>query len=83
MKKKTPTLPDNAEFPEEPPPCPIMASRPNLPELFKGMEAQSWANLAAAGEGPPYFRRGKLCWYIVADVQAYLMKNPVKTSEGE
>ena len=83
MKKKSEPHHDDDELLEDSEPRPLMASRPNLPKLFKGMEAQSWANLAAAGEGPPYYRRGKLCWYIVADVQAYLMKNPVKTSEGE
>ena len=83
MKKKTPTLPDDAEFPEEPPPRPIMATRQRMGKWFDGLPPSTLANLAVQGKGPRFYRRGKLAWYDISEAEDYLKQNPVSTSDGE
>lgn len=60
---------------------PIMVSRQEIPKLFPGLKAQTLANLASKGQGPKYYRKGKLSWYVVSEVRAWLTTNPVQTSE--
>ena len=75
--------PTNAVFLNNlPDPRPIMVTRQELPKLFPGMTARTWANLAHLKQGPRYFRIGKFAWYVVADVIEYLTQNPVQTTNG-
>ncbi|RJR43512.1 MAG: hypothetical protein C4576_14220 [Desulfobacteraceae bacterium] len=52
-----------------------------LPERFKGLSEKTLANLRSLGQGPRYYRRGRLIFYDVADIQEWLTKNPVETSD--
>ena len=75
--------PPNAVFLNNlPDPRPIMVTRQELPKLFPGMTARTWANLAHLKQGPKFYRKSKLTWYVVDDVASYLMQNPVETSGG-
>ena len=75
--------PPNAVFLNNlPDPRPIMVTRQELPKLFPGMTARTWANMAHEKKGPKFYRIGKLTWYVVDDVASYLMQNPVETSGG-
>ena len=60
---------------------PLMCTRQRLPDYFDGQSVQTWANLASQGRGPRYWRRGKLCWYVVSQVRDYLMQTPIQTAE--
>jgi len=66
-----------------PDPRPIMVTRQELPKLFLGMTARTWANMAHEKKGPKFYRIGKLTWYMVTDVIEYLTQNPVQTTNGE
>ncbi len=73
--------PPNAIFLENlPNPRPVMVTRQELPKLFPGMTARTWANLAHEKKGPKFYRVGKLAWYVVSDVIDYLKQNPVQTN---
>ena len=76
----TQTLPKNALFVEQGEPRPIMVSRQEARKIFVGLCGQTLANLGARGEGPPYFRRGKICWYRVKDIEDWLTSSPVQTN---
>ncbi len=77
---------EQAKFPKAvflenlPDPRPVMVTRQELPKLFPGMTARTWANLAHLKQGPKYHRRGKLTWYVVDDVIEYLTQNPIHTT---
>jgi hypothetical protein len=62
---------------------PIMATRSELAKIFPGMSTQTWANLAYEKKGPRYYKRGKLAWYRIEEVEEYLTQNPVQTCEWE
>jgi len=82
MKGKKQLLPDDAEFLEDPlAHRPIMATRKELPNLFPGLKWRTLSNMACEGRGPKFYRRGKITWYLIDDVQAWLMENPNSTSE--
>ena len=83
MKRKKQRLPDDAEFPEEPSPRPIMATRQRMEKYFDGWTASTLANLAVQGKGPRFWRVGKLAWYDIAEAEDYLKKNPIITSEED
>jgi len=73
----------NADFLEKlPDPRPVMVTRQELPKLFPGMTARTWANLAYLKQGPKFYRRKKLTWYVVDDVIEYLTQNPIQTTSG-
>ena len=74
-------IPHSAVFLENlPDPRPIMVTRQELPKLFPGMTARTWANLAHEKKGPRFYRIGKLAWYVVDDVIEYLTQNPIHTT---
>lgn len=81
MKGRKQPPPDDAEFPEDPPPRPIMATRQNMGKYFDGWTASTLANLAVQGKGPRFWRVGKLAWYDISEAEDYLKQNPVLTSE--
>ena len=75
--------PPNAVFLENlPDPRPIMVTRQELPKLFPGLTARTWANMAHEKKGPKFYRIGKLTWYVVDEVFEYLTQNPVQTTNG-
>ena len=77
------TIPFKADFLKNiPAPRPFMVTRQELPKLFPGMTARTWANMAHEKKGPKYYRIGKLTWYLVSDVIEYLCQNPIQTSNG-
>jgi hypothetical protein len=77
------TIPSKADFLKNiPDPRPFMVTRQELPKLFPGMTARTWANLAHLKQGPKFYRKGKLAWYVVDDVIEYLTQNPIQTSNG-
>jgi len=77
-----PTIPSNAVILEPGEPQPLYCARQALPKIFPGIAAQTWANWAAQGIGPDYFRVGKLCIYSVPTAIKFLTRHPVKTNEG-
>jgi len=82
--KKRGVLPDDAVYLQDlPDERPIMVTRQELPKLFRGQTAQTWANLAHLKQGPKFYRRGKFAWYVVADVIEHLTQNLTQTSNGE
>ena len=82
--KKPESLPADAVFLENlPDPRPVMVTRQELPKLFPGMTARTWANMAHEKKGPKFYRISKLTWYLVDDVLEYLTQNPIQTSNGE
>jgi len=62
-------------------PSPIMVTRQRVSEYFAGLSAKTLANLACDGEGPPYFKRGKIVWYQISDIENWLTAYPVQTSD--
>ena len=40
-----------------------------------GIKSSTWAKWRANGEGPPYFKLGRLCRYRWAAVEAWLASN--------
>ena len=75
-------LPDNALVIEPGEVRPIMVARQEVAKIFIGLAPQTLANLAHEGSGPRYFRRGKICWYSVSEIEAWLMEQPIKTNGG-
>jgi len=81
--KTTKALPSDATFLESlPEPRPIMCTRQELPKLFPGRTARTWANMAHRKEGPRFFRKGKQTWYLVSEVIEDICQNPIQTSNG-
>lgn len=80
--KKPEPLPADALLLEPGEPRPLMVSRQEAHKIFVGLCGQTLANLGARGEGPPYFRRGKICWYRVSDIEKWLTTSPIQTLEG-
>ena len=79
-----PTIPVNTLLLENlPEPRPIMVTRQELPKLFPGMTARTWANMAHEKKGPKFYRIGKLAWYVIEDVIKYLTQNPIQTSNSD
>lgn len=77
------TIPSNAMFVEPGEVRPLYVARSKVDRLFVGLAPQTLANLAYEGAGPEYSRRGKICWYRVSDIEAWLTENPIKTNGGE
>lgn len=77
-----PTIPSNAVFVEPGNTRPLYVARSKVERLFVGLAPQTLANLAHEGAGPPYSRRGKICWYRVSDIESWLTANPIQTNGG-
>jgi len=79
--KTTKAMPSDATFLESIlEPRPLMVARQEAHKIFIGLCGQTLANLAHEGSGPEYFRRGKICWYRISDIEAWLTQQPVKTN---
>ena len=64
-------------------PCPLYVARAKVEKIFVGLKPRTLANLASLGQGPPYFKGGKICWYKVSDLEDWITRYPVKTFNPE
>ena len=60
---------------------PYAVSRSNINKYFPGLSPKTLANLASKGFGPPFFKRGRLCFYLFEDLKNYVTEFEVKTCE--
>lgn len=57
---------------------PLMVARSRVQELFPGLHPKTLANLNSIGDGPPGFKRGRLVFYRVEDLENFLLEsNPI------
>ena len=59
----------------ESPERPVFIARTRIEDLFKGLKPKTLANLASQGRGPRFFKKGRLCFYRVSEIEAYIMEN--------
>jgi len=55
---------------------PILIARSQVERLFPGLHPKTLANLNSKGEGPRGFKRGRLVFYRVDEIERYLQVNP-------
>ena len=56
---------------------PILIARSHVPQLFPGLHPKTLANLNSIGQGPRGFKRGRLVFYRVDEIERYLEVNPI------
>jgi len=56
---------------------PILIARSQVHHLFPGLHPKTLANLNSMGEGPRGFKRGRLVFYRVDEIERYLEVNPI------
>lgn len=61
----------------------LMVARSQVGKLFPGLSPKTLANMLSEGRGPACFRRGRLIFYKVADLEAWLTQSPVMTEGGK
>ena len=63
---------------------PILTARSRVEEYFPGLKSKTLANLNSQGKGPRGFKRGRLVFYRIDEIERYLEVNPIggKVVEG-
>lgn len=56
---------------------PILIARSRVEECFPGLTPKTLANLNSEGKGPRGFKRGRLVFYRVDEIERYLEVNPI------
>jgi len=56
---------------------PILIARSHVGQLFPGLQPKTLANLNSIGKGPRGFKRGRLVFYRVDEIERYLEVNPI------
>ena len=56
---------------------PILIARSQVERLFPGLHPKTLANLNSIGKGPRGFKRGRLVFYRVDEIERYLEVNPI------
>lgn len=56
---------------------PRMIARSRVQDLYPGLIPKTLANLHSLGKGPQGFKRGRLVFYRIQDIEDYLQSNPL------
>jgi hypothetical protein len=62
---------------------PLMVARSKVGDLFPGLNGKTLANQLSEGRGPKAYRVGRIIYYKISDLEAYLTQCPIQTSESE
>ena len=62
---------------------PLMVARSKVGDLFPGLNGKTLANKLSEGRGPKAYRVGRIIYYRVKDLETYLTKSPIQTTESE
>jgi len=62
---------------------PLMVARSKVEYLFPGLNGKTLANKLSEGRGPKAYRVGRIIYYRVKDLETYLTKSPIQTTESE